>query len=87
MNYTKSGEWTIRKYGITSQIWCGEYMVAEDIYNKANAHLIAASKDMYEALKGYQDTLNTLIFAHPDDKILAAKMYQVVKVLAKAEGK
>lgn len=53
--YTK-GKWSINKRGITYEIYCkrgdkSDYKVAERIYNKANAHLIAAAPSLYEALK------------------------------------
>ena len=51
MNYTKKGEWILKQHGITSKILSGDYVVAEGIFNKANAHLIAAAPEMYEALK------------------------------------
>ena len=51
------GEWKVRTHGITYQIFTetntrgGSYQVAEGIYRKANAHLIAAAPELCEAGK------------------------------------
>ena len=51
------GEWYITKHGITYEVFAKPdakklaYLVAGDIYNKNNAHLIAAAPDLYEACK------------------------------------
>jgi len=52
--------------------------------NPENPQAVAESiEGLVEAVEAYEDTLNLLIFQHPDDKILATQMYQVIKVLAK----
>jgi hypothetical protein len=58
--------------------------IGQDI---ANAHLIAAAPDMYEALKMALDALRALLYEHPDDDIGSAQKEVIEKALAKAEGK
>ncbi len=88
MNYTK-GNWTIQdknKYE-TSHIECGIYRIcriADNREYKANARLIAAAPDMYEALKALCEWLDT-------DDIRPNGMYITIneakQALNKAEGK
>ena len=82
--YTK-GEWKVRQHGITRQIYvetptrpkAKEYQIAEGIYNKANAQLIASAPDLYAALKA-------LYNSDPDMSVVLVN--QVQEALAKAEG-
>ena len=90
MNYTK-GEW--KKYGqhihintantsdeIITVLW-PEWMPESEA--RANAHLIAAAPDMYEALKAmYQSWV-----VRPDDEVNVLLYKMARKALAKAEGK
>ena len=90
LNYTK-GEWRIEHYP-DSQIKihsgfesiCGltyDGKVADEV--EANAHLIAAAPDMYEALERLVDYLNYL--GVPED--CEDQYEEANKALAKAEGK
>ena len=83
--YTK-GEWSLFQHGITTQIMCGKYKVAEGIYNKANARLIAASPLMYEALKALIAHM-TMAKSELGRPYLADVGRMADKALAKAEGK
>ena len=83
MNYTK-GEWEINRLGKigmphTYQIFCDGYKVAGAIFNKANANLIAAAPDMYEALKSVLPLITTEWNGPLQERARQA--------LAKAEGK
>jgi hypothetical protein len=87
MGYTK-GEWeAVRAFNKGWFVGNGNISIAHDIKSPDDAHLISAAPDMYEALKNYIELLDTLIFQHPDDVILAARMMEAVKARAKAEGK
>jgi hypothetical protein len=88
MNYTK-GEWKIRVHGLTNVIEVATpekvrakvYTVAEGIYKKENAHLIAAAPELYEALK---EVINQLYTA---GSVSLGDLEIAEKALAKAEGK
>src|SRR3990167_4516342 len=58
---------------------------------KFNAHLISAAPDMYEALKIAEVRIHNEIRHHPEAgdyrKILQDELRQVMKALAKAEGR
>ena len=41
---------------------------------------------LWELVIAYRTDLDTLLYFHPDDPILAIKMYEVVQVLAKIEN-
>ena len=85
MDYTK-GEWEIEKkehgfLGVTTT----ETGICSQIATEANAHLIAAAPDMYEALrelaKAYDVELPLTDCDHPRYWVKA------IQALAKAEGK
>ena len=96
MDYTK-GEWIATKTHnftgtLVSYIYCGQKNIAQTRLsdneatpeeNQANAHLIAAAPDMYEALLGLVDYLNYM--GIPED--CEDKFGEAVSALAKAEGK
>jgi len=86
MNYTK-GEWTARKVPRDSNklnIMCNETFIATPYIAygqmEANAHLIAAAPEMYEALKA---VTNTGAWQRMPEYVIK----DIVKALAKAEGK
>ena len=64
------------------------FMGSEDLSeSEANAHLISAAPDMYEALKMSKDALKTLLYEHPTDEIGIIQISVIDKALNKAEGK
>lgn len=97
MNYTK-GEWKSEFNGHTADMSCAKYSVVTDRElicdlnrisdnkkTEANAHLIAAAPDMYEALKIFASQeylIGTGTWQLPYDKIL-----QIQQAIEKAEGK
>ena len=90
MNYTK-GEWKVASHplvGIQVQADTGERRISIcNLQDEANAHLIAAAPDMYEAL------LLALPLLHDDwdgtssDSAGNVAIARVGQALAKAEGK
>jgi len=89
MEYTK-GEWKVNKFPDTRiLIVAPPAEICTMIYEKlvseaeANAHLIAAAPDMYEALKA---VMKEEIFWE-DVKLTTATVQSVSKALAKAEMK
>ena len=58
MNYTK-GEWKVKQLPLTREpaIYVGNKLIAGGV-EEANAHLIAAAPEMYEALKELMDRFN-----------------------------
>ncbi len=88
MEFTK-GEWTTYRKDLAWSIYASEKVIATvhqvGVDTNANAHLIAASKEMYEALK---DTLFDLEHGFLGDSPLVSKReLQAKQALAKAEGK
>ncbi len=94
MNYTK-GEWTATDLGeirgedncliaLAYNLYTGEI---NNAVSCANAHLIAAAPEMYEALFIGLDLIKQKLYEHPDDKVAQAQKKVIDKVLAKAEGK
>ncbi len=78
MSYTK-GEWKARKLfnRLGHEIWiveCNRILIARDL-TEANAQLIVASPDLYEACKE--------AYSFCDDRV----RFKIKKALAKAEGK
>lgn len=91
MNYTKR-EWKVITYGestlrLTGKYYIGtkDYVLAE-VDSEANAHLIAASPDMYEALKALQEHM-TMGKSELGRPYLADVGRMARKALARAEGK
>lgn len=86
--FTKKGDWQIIKVGLTSQIISGDYTVAERIYNEANARLIAAAPDIYEALGTIKRTAES---GGNDISYLQNALKTIARIAreakAKAEGK
>lgn len=92
MNYTK-GEWKVEDETV---IVCGMRLIASTTAggfnysayrkeNEANAHLISAAPDMYEALKALDEYGNA---SHPYNLKLKKVAFELLdKALAKAEGK
>lgn len=100
MRYTQ-GEWTPYKDDMTRDAWCVDlphkphdkvYTEIAIVFGEANAHLIAAAPDMYEALKSLrtllQDSDSIRIQAHGiGDEFGAYNIFEKAdKALAKAEG-
>ncbi len=98
MNYTK-GEWKVYQDGmaqrtsVVSEDGIGFFRanIADlDRKNKeyvANAHLIAAAPNMYEALKTIAPNIRFMYEGHRDDAGLRYKYELLEQALAKAEGK
>jgi len=94
MNYTK-GEWRVGEPFVKGQDYPiysedGYELARAFIYNgeqKANAHLIAAAPDMYEALKQLMVDYRVICERKPRNTILQTRLSMAVKALAKAEGK
>lgn len=91
MSYTK-GEWTLNIGDDGAVIYEPDIgTIAEipiDIMGwEANAHLIAAAPDMYEALKSVRDCFNALIEQGRMALIFRSPEKLVNQALAKAESK
>lgn len=99
MNYTK-GEWKHQRTSDGQLIYVdptdsnedAEIALVYDIMSDedtANAHLIAAAPDMYEALKGYgQVYAEALRTVEPEYRIMVSDFFtKIAHALAKAEGK
>ena len=97
MNYTK-GEWSIsyggevegrERYAVTTNTTeiCQLRAKKDPKEIEANAYLISAAPDMYEALKTVREQVAN--FLYPKVKLLSSKELIVLmdKALAKAEGK
>jgi len=85
MNYTK-GDWEQVFDGIMYYVDVvgrkrNDFSIANCYHNKANAHLIAAAPDMYEAL----NNVRTLIVAQFPQLIKSYTYGLIDKALAKAE--
>lgn len=90
MNYTK-GEWTARKeskYG-NWIISSGDGSGISSVSGEANAHLISAAPDMYEALKHTEIVLYNLKVSNLGELTQQQSLLELEtkKALAKAEGK
>lgn len=99
MNYTK-GKWEVKGF---AEFVCGVWYASITSSDKpiakvrgdnknnceANAHLIAASPNLYEALKEAHEWLTQLNKLHPiiDDGDFNILQRHIQKALAKAEGK
>lgn len=91
MNYTK-GEWKVYKVAAAYLVNTGNMVNVADCRLEANANLIAAAPDMYEALKKIE-----LFLQDPDVKVMAKGLPNQIgleitfekcqQALAKAEGK
>ena len=91
MNYTK-GEWKRLKENptvIIAQFQTGGVKQIAKIYesvvystNEANAYLISAAPEMYEALKDLQKAIE-----NGKERIGAGRWFNLDNALAKAEGK
>ena len=98
MDYTK-GEWIATKTHnftgtLVSYIYCGQKNIAQTRLsdneatpeeNQANAHLIAAAPNMYEALKRFLSSSACTNNCDPSD--MACDTNFARQALAKAEGK
>jgi len=88
-NYTK-GEWRVHKFYLNNT-WrvVGEHnwQVCEYIKHEADAHLIAAAPQMYEAAKVALDLVKVVLYDHPDDDIAQTQKQVIEQALAKAEGR
>jgi hypothetical protein len=85
----KKGEWTLMGKS-NAIVQCGNYIVADCTADlgalskdcvQANAYLISAAPDMYEALKQYQ------YYNHIHNDMEAILSDLAIKALKKAEGK
>ena len=83
MNYTKKGEWEIRKQGITYEIYSGKYLVAEGILNKTNAQIVVASPALYEACKL---ALKFFVAYDIENKVISGLSLQLNEAIAKGKG-
>jgi len=92
MKYTK-GEWetiyhapgNIVQHGIAGYSIRAEEGIAYNISREANAHLISAAPDMYEALKALLDEYQ---ITDEDTEInVSANWVRAFKAISKAEGK
>lgn len=83
MDYTE-GEWTIKQLPITKEVYivCGTELIAGGL-TEANAHLISASPDLYEALLSALGIMATLDQNKGWVKEISSKIQQA---LTKAEG-
>ena len=53
----------------------------------ANAYLVAAAPDMYEATQIALVLVRAVLYEHPDDAVALLQKYVIEKALAKAEGR
>ncbi len=54
---------------------------------RANAHLIAAAPELYEACKVGLDLVKFVVYEHPDNEVAKLQKELIEKALAKAEGR
>ncbi len=93
MNNCTKGEWEVKteKGGGTAIVSGGQTIASLYWFESegmiANAHLIAAAPDCYEALKESKAQLKLWIKDHGDDIATLEAINLIDKALAKAEGK
>ena len=94
-NFTK-GEWEVTHFGSKAQIFCDHKMIVGDLYDEeheptlkeleANAHLIAASPEMYQVLTRIKFLIDSGDW-QPPKGFCETEINWINSVLAKAEGK
>jgi hypothetical protein len=95
--FTK-GEWKVRLFDGRTQIYCGNKRIVGDLYDEgheptlkevdANAHLMAASPKMYEALQMAKEVMEISQVIHAMLPECGKEPYlKVLAAIAEAEGK
>ena len=53
--------------------------------DEANANLIAAAPELYEALKAGRDLASQKLYEHPDDEVALVQFQKITEALSKVE--